>query len=359
MGGAMEPIINEPVRGTIGDMSFLRLPGLDAMRRAVRGEAPRPPIHHLTGLRPTEAGLGRMTFSMPVTPWLEDAAGIIWGGVFAFFADAPISLALYTGLPPGKLPTTSELSINYLRPATRDTGTLIGRARSVYLGRDVGVSEATIEDRHGRTLAHATTRCVVVDIPFDADAALGLPAEIIDEPVDPYLRTPPDTAWSELSVFEGEKVPSMRRFVDGVHPPGPVQLLTGARFMSVEHGRAAMSWPASPWFSAGGPAMYGGALAWACDTAIASAVWSSLDADAVSASLDLQVRFLRPVMLDGSNLTIIGQVRHAGRSIKVAEAEVLDANGKRVALATGSSLVIPGGIEQLKTGRRSDQIVGL
>ncbi len=329
------------------------------MRRAVRGEAPRPPIHHLTGLRPTEAGLGRMTFSMPVTPWLEDAAGIIWGGVFAFFADAPISLALYTGLPPGKLPTTSELSINYLRPATRDTGTLIGRARSVYLGRDVGVSEATIEDRHGRTLAHATTRCVVVDIPFDADAALGLPAEIIDEPVDPYLRAPPDTAWSELSVFEGEKVPSMRRFVDGVHPPGPVQLLTGARFMSVEHGRAAMSWPASPWFSAGGPAMYGGALAWACDTAIASAVWSSLDADAVSASLDLQVRFLRPVMLDGSNLTIIGQVRHAGRSIKVAEAEVLDANGKRVALATGSSLVIPGGIEQLKRGRRSDQIVGL
>ncbi len=258
MVGAMEPMINEPVRGTIGDMSFLRLPGLDAMRRAVRGEAPRPPIHHLTGLRPTEAGLGRMTFSMPVTPWLEDAAGIIWGGVFAFFADAPISLALYTGLPPGKLPMTSELSINYLRPATRDTGTMIGRARSVYLGRDVGVSEATIEDRHGRTLAHATTRCVVVDIPFDSDAELGLPAENIDEPADPYLRTPPDSAWSELSVFEGEKVPSMRRFVDGVHPPGPVQLLTGARFMSVEHGRAAMSWPASPWFSAGGPAMYGG-----------------------------------------------------------------------------------------------------
>ena len=40
----MEPIVHEPVRGTIGDVTALKLPGLDAMRRAVRGKAPTPPI---------------------------------------------------------------------------------------------------------------------------------------------------------------------------------------------------------------------------------------------------------------------------------------------------------------------------
>ncbi len=62
-------------------------------------------------------------------------------------------------------------------------------------------------------------------------------------------------------------------------------------------------------------------------------------------------------MLDGSNLTVIGEIRHSGRTIRVAQAEVLDAAGKRVALATGSSLLIPGGIEQLKKGRRADEII--
>ena len=74
----MDPIVQEPVRGTIGDFSVLQLPGLEAMRRAVRGKSPSPPIHHLLGLTPTEVGLGTSTFTMPVTPWLEDAFGIIY-----------------------------------------------------------------------------------------------------------------------------------------------------------------------------------------------------------------------------------------------------------------------------------------
>ncbi len=353
----MEPMTSEPVRGTIGDMSFLAVPGIESLRRAVRGEAPRPPIHHLTGITPTQVGLGTMTFRMPVTRWLEDGVGIIWGGVYAFFADAPISLALFSGLPAGKMLTTSELSINYLRPATPDTGQLIGRAQSVYLGREVGVAEATIEDQAGRAMAHATTRCVVRDFPVDPDTEPGVPEPPITDPPDPYLRTPPDEAWQDPAIFAGDKVVAMRKFIDGSFSPGPMQLLTGSRFTAVENGRVAMVWPASPWFSAGAPAMYGGALAWACDTALAMTVWSTCDEGAVSASLDLQVRFLRPVMLDGSDLTVIGEIRHTGRTIRVAQAEVLDSAGKRVALASGSSMIIPGGIEQLKKGRRADEIV--
>ena len=37
-----------------------------------------------------------------------------------------------------------------------------------------------------------------------------------------------------------------------------------------------------------------------------------------------------------------GRVRHAGRTIAVAEAEVVNADGKPVALATGSAMILPG-----------------
>jgi uncharacterized protein (TIGR00369 family) len=353
----MDPIVQEPVRGTIGDMSALKLPGLEAMRRAVRAKAPTPPITHLLGLAPTEVGLGTSTFTMPVTPWLEDAFGIIWGGTFALVADAPIATALYTGLPPGKIVSTSELSINYLRPTTAESGRLVARARSVYLGRSVGVSEATIEDATGRTMAHATTRCIIQDIPFDPDMELAGPTPPIEDPPDPYLRSVPESMYEDISVWDAGRKVDVQRSLTGKGQSGPIQALTGLQFVHAKVGSVSATLPASPWFSTAGPAMYGGVLAWACDSALTGAAWTTLDSGAVAASLDLQVRFLRPVMLDGSTLDVSGWVVHDGRSIKVTQAEITNAEGKTVAIATGSSMVIEGAVDQLVAGRRTDDLI--
>ena len=45
---------------------------------------------------------------------------------------------------------------------------------------------------------------------------------------------------------------------------------------------------------------------------------------------------------DGRKLRAHGRVRHAGRTISIAEADVVNADGKPVALATGSAMVLPG-----------------
>lgn len=349
-------IPHEDVRGTWGSFSFASSSGLEMARAFARGDYPYPPIHHLTGLTPTEAGLGSMTFSMPVSEWFQDASGIIWGGIYPLLVDAPISMSLFTGLPAGKALTTSELSINYLRPPTLNSGTLVGRARSVYLGREVGVAEATVEDGKGRTMAHATTRCVILDIP---EAQLEMPEpEPVDTTLpDPYLRPIPEGALVGAEVWDRDKLSVQRRFITGDLPSGPIQLLIGFEFVSIDEGNARFKMPCSPWFSAGSPFMYGGLLALACDCALAGVVWTTLDADSVAASLDLQIRFLRPVPLDGSKLSITSSVRHSGRTIRVAEAEVFDAQGRRVAIATGSSMVIPGGIDKLKQGVSTEQLL--
>jgi uncharacterized protein (TIGR00369 family) len=60
------------------------------------------------------------------------------------------------------------------------------------------------------------------------------------------------------------------------------------------------------------------------------------------AGLDLKINFLRPVLGDGRDLTARASVIRAGRTLVITRAEVENADGKPVALATGSSMYLPG-----------------
>ena len=55
-----------------------------------------------------------------------------------------------------------------------------------------------------------------------------------------------------------------------------------------------------------------------------------------------QVNYLRPLASDGREATVRGMVLHAGRRVAIAHAEVHDADRRRVALATGSAMILPG-----------------
>jgi len=78
------------------------------------------------------------------------------------------------------------------------------------------------------------------------------------------------------------------------------------------------------------------------DAALQSAIQTTAPAGCAVASMDLKVNFLRPVVPDGQELVGVGTVVHKGRSLVIANAEVVNAEGKRVALATGSALLLPG-----------------
>src|SRR5919199_4456995 len=166
-------IPDEPVRGSFAYLEnpwLLSLPGLEQFRPFFKGQVPYAPLYHLAGLVATEIGPGSATWRMPASPWWQSSAGVFLAGVFPFVADVALGTAIYTTLPPRKVITTSQLSMDFLRPASTGSETLIARARVVQTGRSQGLSECTVEDARGLLLAHGTSRCVLIDIAFETPA---------------------------------------------------------------------------------------------------------------------------------------------------------------------------------------------
>ncbi len=333
----------EPVRGSFGDPYALSLPGIERMRVTLRGQGPRPPIHHLTGLTPVEAGFGTSTFRMPVTPWLQTTVpGVMVGGIIAFLADGPLGTAIVTVLPPLSYMTTSDLSLSFLQPATLDSGAMVGRARLIHGGRSVALSEVTIEDSMGRHLAHGTSRGFLLTAP-------GAPSEPMDthpQPKyttpDPYLR-PVEGApfthddWNRMTGLE-----VLTLCIDDRKYAPPIYHLTGIHPVAAAEGTCTFVMPASQWLASPAPVLYGGAIAMLADAALSCAVMTVNPAGGSFAPLDLKVNYLRPVLPDGSLMTARATLVHRGRSMAVATAELTNEEGKRIALASSSMMLLPG-----------------
>ena len=184
------PIYTEPARGGYPDPTSLGLSGLERIRSWVKGRMPNPPIHHLFGLRPVEAGIGTCTFLTPASPWLQGHSGLYTGGVGALVADAALGGAIASGLEPWAGLATSQLTMNFLRPAGPWSGRLSARGKLIHTTPTVGLSEVHVEDSEGRLLAHGTSRCFLQRFDpqqIEKSVPPAVVAPSYDTP-DPYLR---------------------------------------------------------------------------------------------------------------------------------------------------------------------------
>jgi uncharacterized protein (TIGR00369 family) len=87
--------------------------------------------------------------------------------------------------------------------------------------------------------------------------------------------------------------------------------------------------------------VHGGVLSTLLDTAAACSVHSTLAPGERYTSLDLTVKFLRPVTVDSGRLRCEGSVIQRGRRTALAEARLYDAQGRQVAHATSSCMIFP------------------
>ena len=126
----------------------------------------------------------------------------------------------------------------------------------------------------------------------------------------------------------------------GALPTPPIMSTLGITGMEVERGRVAFGLEPAEWHYNPIGTVHGGVLATLLDSATGCAVHSTLPAGTGYTSLDLSVRFLRPVSVSSGTLRCTGEVLNAGRRTALAEARLTDAAGKLLAHATSTCLLI-------------------
>ncbi|MBW3589422.1 MAG: PaaI family thioesterase [Actinobacteria bacterium] len=339
-----QEVWQEPVRGGAPDPRMFGLSGLEQLNIALEGGSIAPPIHHLTGLRPTEFGIGSATFILPASPWFQSAAGIFLSGISAFAADAPLGTSIYTTLPAATPLITSELSMSFLRPATVESQTIIARGRLVHGGSRVGLSEVMVEDSAGRMLAHGSSRCFIFPqlepVPERPKELEPVEPQVYETP-DPYLRdVVPETLSAEV-LEQSSGLEITKAHVEGKLARPAWARLFGARTVEAEEGKVTLTMPVTGWVTSGMGTLYGGATALFADAALLTSVYTTLPEDTATATLDIKVQYVRPAY-PGTDLVARAQVVHRGRTLAVANCEISNSEGKLIALATGSTIIIPG-----------------
>ena len=332
-----------PVRGEILDASARELSGLEALR-TIRTQ---PPMGRLTGLAFEGADEGTATFSLPVSRWFEWSHGAVPGGVVALAADAALGCALQSLLPAHTQYTTAEMSLTYVRPAQIGT-VLTARARELHTGRTLGLSVGEVVDGDGRLVAYATSRMRIFREAAGAPSRGGTAAPParpnrptgLDNGPDPYLRPVAGERIDEREFLARSGVEIIHAQIRGDLPLPPMHHLLGITPTEATLGAATCGMPLSGWLATPFGWPQGGFIVLLADLALALASQTTLAKGEGMASVDIKVNFLRPVAGDGSTIEARAKVVHRGRSLTVGPAEVLGADGRPVALATGSAALL-------------------
>jgi uncharacterized protein (TIGR00369 family) len=143
----------------------------------------------------------------------------------------------------------------------------------------------------------------------------------------------------DLATLDGME--QLMLIFDGVLPPPPIAETLGMVDFGGERG--AISVGLEPEHRHYNPlgSVHGGVLATLLDTAAACSVHSTLEPGERYTSLDLTVKFLRPVTVESGRLRAVGKVVQRGRRTSLAEAQVFDAADRLVAHATSTCMVFP------------------
>ncbi|HWW61570.1 MAG TPA: PaaI family thioesterase [Thermoanaerobaculia bacterium] len=137
------------------------LSGLDYMRRVAGGEVEGAPMLRLLGMRMTEVDEGRVAIVAELRREHENGLGIAHGGFAATLLDTALSCAVNTVMPAGKIFTTLEMKINFIRAVTRTSGPLTCIGTVVHAGKQTATAEGRIVDANGKLYAHGTVTCIL------------------------------------------------------------------------------------------------------------------------------------------------------------------------------------------------------
>ena len=137
------------------------LSGLEYMRQLMTGEREASGMARLMNMRLVEVEEGRAVFAVEPDERHYNGLGIAHGGLAATLLDSALGCAINTVMTAGRVFTTLEMEINYVRPMRRETGEVRCEALVLHAGSRVATAEGRIVDAAGKLYAHGTASCML------------------------------------------------------------------------------------------------------------------------------------------------------------------------------------------------------
>jgi uncharacterized protein (TIGR00369 family) len=128
------------------------------------------------------------------------------------------------------------------------------------------------------------------------------------------------------------------RWHKGIDPP--IARLVGFQLSGYEKGQAVFSFEAGPQHANPMGTLHGGILCDVADAAMGTAVATTLQEGETFTTLELKINFLKPIW--NAKLTATGTVIRRGKTICLAECDVIDEKASLVAKASSTCMILTG-----------------
>ena len=139
--------------------------GLDVMQDMIAGRLPYAAIAQTLDFTVMEVRSGVAVFQgTPLAKHLNPL-GTVHGGWVATLLDSALGCAIHTMMPPGRGYTTAELGVNYVKGLTPKVQRVRAEGKVIHCGKQLATAEARLYGPDGTLYAHATTTCLVFEIP--------------------------------------------------------------------------------------------------------------------------------------------------------------------------------------------------
>lgn len=148
-------------------------------------------------------------------------------------------------------------------------------------------------------------------------------------------------------------VERLRASVDHKLPDAPFMRLSGIRPTDVGYGIATWAMPATGWWQLGTGAFLHGTLAFVADSALGSAVLSTVPPGMVVTTAQLEIDFLRTPTVRSQTIIGRGRLIHGAGSLGLSEAFVEDAKGRALAHATSRCVLVSA---ESRGGKRTEEL---
>ena len=151
--------------GLITRQKTAAMSGMQVFEAIFAGDLPAPPIGETMDFIPVHMEEGVAVFQGKPMLRHYNPLGSVHGGWFCTLLDSAVGCAVHTTLPAGKGYTTLEIKVNMLRPLTDAVPLVRAEGRVIHAGRQVATAEGRIVGPDGKVYAHATTTCMIFDLP--------------------------------------------------------------------------------------------------------------------------------------------------------------------------------------------------